>query len=138
MGDFIQVFTELKGVLGGAGAVAVSVALYLWNQRGQRQLEGANTEANVSAIAHWRSVAERSDAALVAMTLRADKFAEERNEVREAFARMEGQMAEMSKLIALQNSQLEAQSKKLELQSEEMHGLRDQVRKLQEQIHAPR
>lgn len=131
MGDFIQLFNELKGVLGGAGAVGVAIALYLWNQRGQRQLDGANTEANVSAIAHWKDVAERSDAALVAMTQRADKFAEERNEAFRQLARMEGQLAEM-------NRQLEAQNKKLETQSQEMQGLRDQIRNLQEQIHAPR
>ncbi|MGO4608433.1 hypothetical protein AB4142_19050 [Variovorax sp. 2RAF20] len=131
MGDFIQLFTELKGVLGGAAAVGVSVALYLWSQRGQRQLDGANTEANVSAIAHWKDVAERSDTALVAMTARADKFAEERNEAYKQLARMEGQLAEM-------NRQLEAQNLKLETQSKEMQGLRDQVRNLQEQIHAPR
>lgn len=131
MGDFIQLFTELKGVLGGAAAVGVSVALYLWSQRGQRQLDGANTEANVSAIAHWKDVAERSDAALVAMTQRADKFAEERNDAFRQLARMEGQLAEM-------NRQLEAQNSKLETQSREMQGLRDQVRNLQEQIHAPR
>ena len=131
MGDFIQLFTELKGVLGGAAAVGVSVALYLWSQRGQRQLDGANTVANVSAIAHWKDVAERSDAALVAMTTRADKFAEERNEAFRQLARMEGQLAEM-------NRQLEAQNLKLETQSKEMQGLRDQVRNLQEQIHAPR
>lgn len=141
MGDFIQLFTELKGVLGGAAAVGVSVALYLWSQRGQRQLDGANTEANISAIAHWKDVAERSDAALVAMTTRtdaalaamttrADKFAEERNEAYKQLARMEGQLAEMSR-------QLEAQNLKLETQSKEMQGLRDQVRNL-EQIHATR
>lgn len=131
MGDFIQVFTELKTVIGGAGAVAVAVALYLWNQRGQRQLESANTEANVSAIAHWKDVAERSDRALVAMTERADAFAEQRNEAYKQLARMEGQLAQM-------NLQLEAQNRKLETQSQEMQGLRDQVRNLQEQIHAPR
>ena len=131
MGDFIQLFTELKGVLGGAAAVGTSVALYLWSQRGQRQLDGANTEANVSAIAHWKDVAERSDAALVAMTQRADKFAEERNEAYKQLSRMEGQLVEM-------NRQLEAQNLKLSTQSKEMQGLRDQVRSLQEQIHAPR
>lgn len=138
MADFIQLFSELKGVLGGAGAVGVSVALYLWAQRGQRQLDGANTEANVSAIAHWKDVAERSDAALVAMTTRADTFAEQRNEAFKQLARMEGQLSEMSRQLAAQNVQLEAQSRRLEAQSQEMQGLRDQIRDLQEQLHAPR
>jgi len=124
MGEFIQLFTELKGVLGGAGALGVGVALYLWNQRSQRQLEGANTEANISAIEHWRDVAERSDAALTAMTQRADKFAEERNEAFRSLARMEGQLAEMTR--------------QLESQSREMQGLRNQIQTLQEQINAQR
>lgn len=122
MGEFIQLFTELKGVLGGAGAVGVAVFLYMWNQRGQRQLEGANTDANISAIEHWREVANRSDAALVAMTTRADKFAEERNEAWRALSRMEGQLQEMTR-------QLEAQSR-------ELVALRGQIQDLQEKSHA--
>lgn len=124
MGEFIQLFTELKGVLGGAGALGVGVALYLWNQRSQRQLEGANTEANISAIEHWKDVAERTDAALTTMTQRADKFAEERNEAYRSLARMEGQLAEMTR--------------QLESQSREMQGLRNQIQTLQEQINAKR
>lgn len=122
MGDFIQLFTELKGVLGGAGAVGVAVFAYMWNQRGQRQLDTANTESNISAIEHWREVANRSDAALVAMTTRADKFAEERNEAWRALSRMEGQLAEMTR-------QLEAQSR-------ELQALRGQIQSLQEKSHA--
>jgi len=124
MGEFIQLFTELKGVLGGAGAVGIAVAAYLWNQRGQRQLEGANTVANISAIEHWKDVAERSDLALTAMTLRADRFAEERNEAFRSLARMEGQLAEMTR--------------QMEVQGREMQGLRNQIQDLQEQINAKR
>lgn len=121
MSEFIQLFNELKGVLGGAGAVGVAVFFYMWNQRGQRQLEGANTDANISAIEHWREVANRSDAALVAMTTRADKFAEERNEAWRALSRMEGQLQEMTR-------QLEAQSR-------ELVALRGQIQDLQEKSH---
>lgn len=122
MGDFIQIFNDLKGVLGGVGAIAVAAGIYFWRERGQRQLEGANTGANISAIDHWRAVAERSDAALVAMTERADKFAEERNEAIRALSRLEGQIAQMT-------LQLEAQSR-------ELQALREQVADLQEQTHA--
>jgi chromosome segregation ATPase len=138
MGEFIQLFNELRGVLGGTLAVGLTVAVYLYSQRGQRKLDGANTEANVSAIAHWKDVAERSDAALIAMTQRADKFAEDRNDAFRSLAHMEGQLAEMTRQLAAQNLQLEAQRKQLEAQSQEMQGLRDQIRDLQEQIHAPR
>lgn len=122
MGDFIQIFNDLKGVLGGVGAIAVAAGIYFWRERGQRQLEGANTGANISAIDHWRAVAERSDAALVAMTERADKFAEERNEAIRTLSRLEGQIAQMT-------LQLEAQSR-------ELQALREQVADLQEQTHA--
>jgi chromosome segregation ATPase len=122
VGDFIQIFNDLKGVLGGVGAIAVAAGIYFWRERGQRQLEGANTGANISAIDHWRAVAERSDAALVAMTERADKFAEERNEAIRALSRLEGQIAQMT-------LQLEAQSR-------ELQALREQVADLQEQTHA--
>lgn len=131
MGDLIQLFNELKGPFGGAGAVGIAVAVYFWSQKGQRQLDGANTEANVSAIAHWKDVAERSDKALVAMTERADMFAEQRNEAYKQLARMEGQLAQM-------NLQLEAQNRKLETQSQEMQGLRTQITNLQEQLNAQR
>ena len=69
------------------------------------------------------------DAALVAMTLRADKFAEERNEAFRSLARMEGQIVEMSR-------QLAAQVEKIDAQTKETLALRNQIRHLEEKLNA--
>lgn len=127
--DWMAIIAELKPVLGGTAAVAVAAVLYLFNQRNQRALEGANTDSNISAIAHWKASAERSDAALAAMTLRADKFAAERMEADRMLARLEGQLSEMSR-------QLAAQTEKIDAQTKEMFALRSQIRHLEEQINA--
>lgn len=129
MGDLVGLIAELKGPLGGFLSVAIGLGVYLWRERGQRAVTAANDEANISAITHWRSVADRSDKALEAMTLRADKFAEERNEALQTVGEMRGQLEAMSR-------QLTEQSALLRQQAEEMQGLRLQVASLKEQLNA--
>ena len=99
MNELVALFNELKGALGGAAAVGISVAVYLWTQRGDRQLDSANTSANVSAIAHWRDVVARTDAQLKEMTERADKFAEERNAAWKIVAQLEGRIQELTRQV---------------------------------------
>ncbi len=113
MGDLIGLIAELKGPLGGGFAIVVALAVYMWSQRGQRAVDAANNTSNISAIEHWKAVADRSDKALEAatdrankaleaMTLRADKFAEERNEAWRAVAKLEGQISEMQRQMDTQ------------------------------------
>lgn len=129
MGEIVGLIAELKGPLGGFMAVAVAIGLYLWRERGQRAVGAANDAANISAIDHWKEVATRADKALEAMTLRADRFAEGRNEAMQLVGEMRGQLIEM-------NRQLEDQSRLLQQQAAEMQALRGQVNSLKEQLNA--
>lgn len=124
MTDFLNLFLEAKGVLGGAGAMAVATFVYLWTQRDQRKLDSANSEANVNAINHWQEVAARADAALAAMTQRADKFADERNEAYRALAKLEGRIEELTRQLEAQNNLI--------------INLREQIAHLEGQIRAMR
>lgn len=136
MGEIIGLIAELKGPLGGFMAVAVAIGLYLWRERGQRAVGAANDAANISAIDHWKEVASRSDRALEAMTLRADKFAEERNLLGQTVGEMRGQLTEMTRQLENQARLLQLQAEKLDLQAAEMHGLRGQVDSLKVQLNA--
>ncbi|WCM88856.1 hypothetical protein [Acidovorax sp. NCPPB 3576] len=136
MGDIVGLITELKGPLGGFMAVLMGVGVYLWRERGQRAVGAANDAANISAIDHWREVAGRSDKALEAMTIRADKFAEERNEALQMVGEMRGQLTEMTRQLTHQATLLQQQAEKLDLQAAEMHALRGQVTSLKDQLNA--
>lgn len=136
MGDIVGLIAELKGPLGGFMAVAIAIGLYLWRERGQRAVGAANDAANISAIDHWKAVADRSDKALEAMTLRADKFAEERNEALQMVGEMRGQLTEMTRQLTHQATLLQQQADKLDLQASEMHALRGQVNSLKDQLNA--
>ena len=136
MGEVVGLIAELKGPLGGFMAVAIAIGLYLWRERGQRAVGAANDAANISAIDHWKEVASRSDKALEAMTLRADRFAEDRNQALQMVGEMRGQLVEMTRQLDNQAGLLRQQAEKLDLQAEEMHGLRRQVDSLKEQLNA--
>lgn len=119
MGEFLALFQEMKGVFGGTAAIGIALAIYLWSQKGQRQLENANAEGNVSAITHWQEVVRRADAALAAMTERADKFAEERNEAYRELAKMEGRIEQLTKQIEAQTELIgELRQRVLELEGQ--------------------
>lgn len=136
MGEIVGLIAELRGPLGGFMAVAVAIGLYLWRERGQRAVGAANDAANISAIDHWKEVASRGDKALESMTLRADKFAEERNQALQMMSEMRGQLVEMTRQLEHQAGLLKTQAEKLDLQAKEMHGLRGQVDSLKEQLNA--
>jgi polyhydroxyalkanoate synthesis regulator phasin len=136
MGEVVGLIAELKGPLGGFMAVAIAIGLYLWRERGQRAVGAANDAANISAIDHWKEVASRGDKALEAMTLRADKFAEERNQALQMVGEMKGQLIEMNRQLENQARLLQLQADKLDQQASEMHGLRGQVDSLKEQLNA--
>src|SRR5690606_35515083 len=99
MGEIVGLIAELKGPLGGFMAVAIAIGLYLWRERGQRAVGAANDAANISAIDNWKEVATRTDRALEVMTLRADKFAEERNQAMQMVSEMRGQLLEMTRQL---------------------------------------
>lgn len=136
MGELIGLIAELKGPLGGFMAVAVGIGLYLWRERGQRAVGAANDAAHISAIDYWREVASRGDKALEVMTLRADKFAEERNQAMQMVSEMRGQLSEMTRQLENQARLLQLQADKLDQQATEMIGLRGQVDSLKEQLNA--
>lgn len=136
MGEIVGLIAELRGPLGGFMAVAVAIGLYLWRERGQRAVGAANDAASISAIDYWREVASRGDKVIEALTLRADKFAEERNQALQMVGEMRGQLSEMTRQLENQARLLQLQADKLDQQASEMHGLRGQVDSLKEQLNA--
>lgn len=122
MSDFLAVFMELKGVFGGAAAVGISVAIYLWTQRGERHLDSQNTAANVSAIQYWRDAAARSDAKEAQERERADKFAQERNEAYRQLALLEGRIQELARQVEQATATISA--------------LREEIQQLEARSHA--
>lgn len=136
MGEIVGLIAELKGPLGGFMAVAVAIGLYLWRERGQRAVGAANDAASISAIDYWREVASRGDKVIEALTLRADKFAEERNQALQMVGEMRGQLSEMTRQLENQARLLQLQADKLDQQATEMLGLRGQVNSLKEQLNA--
>lgn len=134
MAEIAALIAELKGPLGGAGAVAVALLVYLWRERGQRAVAASNEAGVIDSIRYWRDAVERSDKENDELKARADKFAEERNEAYRALAKVEGQLAEMTRQINAQTELLRAQAQQLDQQAQEMHGLRQQVASLKEQL----
>jgi chromosome segregation ATPase len=122
MEDLLKLFVELRGAIGGAAAIGVSVALWLWSNRNSREMAGADANGQIKALSVYDQLlkTEREQRALAEQ--RADQFAKERNEAYQQVWELKGQMKAMTEQLALQN--------------QELNELRDQVRGLKEQMNA--
>lgn len=122
MTDFITLFTELKGVFGGAAAIGIAAALYFFSQKNTREMAGADSAGQIKALAVYEEMLKAEREMRAQVEARADKFAEERNEAYRELYKLQGQMSELTKQIERQNAELER--------------LRAQISNLEEQIHA--
>ncbi|SDZ71335.1 hypothetical protein SAMN05518854_11789 [Variovorax sp. YR266] len=122
MNEFLQLFTELKGVFGGAAAIGIAAAYYFFSQKNSRDMAGADSAGQIKALAVYEEMLKSEREARALAEQRADKFAEERNEAYRELYKLQGQMSELTKQIERQNAELER--------------LRAQISNLEEQIHA--
>ncbi|SFO51704.1 hypothetical protein SAMN05216567_10142 [Variovorax sp. OK605] len=122
MSDFIALFTELRGVFGGAAAIGLAAAIYFFSQKSNREMAGADSAGQIKALAVYEDMLKSEREARAQAEARADKFAEERNEAYRELYKLQGQMSELTKQIERQNAELER--------------LRAQISNLEEQIHA--
>lgn len=88
------------------------------------QVTRANNEANITAIATWKEMADREREDKLEAIRRADKFAVDRAEALAQVNEMKGRLSAMTETITAQAAELGV--------------LREQVRQLMEQVHALR
>ena len=122
MQDLIALILQFREVLGGAAAIGVSVALWLWRDRSNRELAGADAGGQIKALAVYEQLLTTERNARAQSDQRADLFAKERNDAYQQVWELKGQLKAMAEQLAVQNQELAA--------------LRDQVRALKEQINA--
>jgi septal ring factor EnvC (AmiA/AmiB activator) len=133
MTEILALFMELKGPLGGAGALAIAFAIYMFLQKGQRSVEGADQAGTIRSIGIYDELLKNERARCAQAEERSDKFAEERNAALTALYELKGAMTEMTKHF---EAQLVDLNKKLAEQGEEVTALRGQIRHLEEQLTA--
>ncbi|GAB2836659.1 hypothetical protein GCM10027276_44160 [Comamonas piscis] len=124
--DFTQLFEAAKSQLGSALALAAVVTYFIWRERGKQKLEDADNAGSVRAIDEWTAIAQSLREANRELTLRADAFAKERNELIASLGRLEGEIKSLQSTISSQALQIQAQR-------DEIQALRSEVQKLRSQ-----
>lgn len=122
MDEALKLFGEIKGAVGGAVAIAISVFVYLWTQKNSRQAADADTGAQIKALGVYEAMLSKERERSAQAEQRADQFAKERNEAYQQVWELKGQ--------------LKAVLDQLQAQSLELAQLREQVRAMKEQINA--
>lgn len=111
-------FAAIGGVLGVIAAGAIYFRQYLSGAAAAR----ASDDGQIAALQVYKDLLESATKRQAEAELRADRFAQERNDAVAAVGRLEGQIA--------------ALTRQLEIQTQEIAALHEQVRALKEQVHA--
>lgn len=106
--DFTQLFEAAKSQLGSALALAAVVTYWIWRERGKQKLEDADSAGSVKAIDEWKDIAQALRETNRELTLRADSFAKERNELTTSLGQLQGEIKSLQHTIDIQAQQIEA------------------------------
>lgn len=124
--EFTQLFEAAKSQLGSALALAAVVTYWIWRERGKQKLEDADSAGRVLAIDEWKAIAQALQEANRELTLRADSFAKERNELTASLGLLQGEIKSLQQTIDSQARQIEAQRGEIQALRTEVQQLRSQ------------
>lgn len=124
--DFTQLLEAAKSQFGSALALAAVVAYFIWRERGKQKLEDADSAGSVQAIDEWRAIAQDLRETNRELTLRADAFAKERNELTASLGQLQGEIKSLQSTIERQALQINAQREEIQRLSAEVQQLRAQ------------
>ncbi|KVE36374.1 hypothetical protein [Burkholderia sp. TSV86] len=106
MDDLIKLFTELKGVVGGVLAVAMSIVIWMWRERSQREMTGADASGQIKALAVYEGLLKAEREARMSADQRVDQFAKERNDAYQQVWELKGQLKGALEQLEGQNREL--------------------------------